>query len=99
VDSSKADFDEAIHSEKRGPESNNVITVTPMRGLYFVGKCYIMRALDRFITEFERSPGLHRPEQWKTFVTTMTYGRNIEFPLKHAKRVSGNVRMVSCDPE
>jgi hypothetical protein len=42
---------------------------------YFVGKCYIMRALDRFITEFE-SPGLHRPEQWKTFVTTMTYGRN-----------------------
>jgi hypothetical protein len=58
-----------------------------------------MRALDRFITEFERSPGLHRPEQWKTFVTTMTYGRNIEFPLNHAKRVSGNVRMVSCDPE
>lgn len=91
--------DEAIHSEKTRVRIQQCDYGDTNAWAYFVGKCFIMRTLDKFISEFERNPGMHRPEQWRAFVATLTYGRDIEFPVKQSKRVSGNVRMVSCDPE
>jgi hypothetical protein len=90
---------EVVHSEETRGRIERCDPGETSAWAYFVGKCYLLRDLDKFVKSVETNPGLYTKEQWSSFLESMKRGHDTTIRTPPVERVSGLIRMVSCDPE